>query len=180
LKGGLIAVILVGIGKYFTDPEFKNSVNNMLDNLGKAVFGAEYWESLKKDLKSNLIDGALIVGGSYLAFKVASNLLTTAVTALATNISLVLTRFLAHPAVIAFAAVAGAGAIALKSQMNAEQKQAKETQKFAEEGNLEKLKFSVAESFLDENFDRQLGYNPVDKKLDEMDIEDLELKDHVW
>jgi hypothetical protein len=173
LKGGLIGGLLVGIGKYFTDPEFRKSVNDMLNNLGEAVFGAEYWEKLKKDIQENLVDGALIVGGSYLAFKVASNLLSTAVTALATNISTTLASFLRHPAVLAFAAVGAAGAIAVKSQMKAEVGAAKKNLKYAEEGDLEKLKLGVAESFLDENYDKNLGYNPgttkEDKNLDKME-----------
>jgi hypothetical protein len=169
LKGGLIAGVLVGIGKYFTDPEFRKSVNDMVNSLGTAIFGAEYWESLKTDLKNGLMDGALIIGGSYLAFKVASNLLTAAITETATGISSVLAAFLKHPAVLAFAAVGVAGAVAFKAQAKAEEKQSKETQKFAEEGNLEKLKLGVAESFLDEDFDKRLGYNPINKKLDEME-----------
>jgi hypothetical protein len=63
LKGGLLAGLLVGIGKYFNDPEFKQKVNETLDKFMKAVFGADYWENLKK--------GLLIVVGGFLAVKTA-------------------------------------------------------------------------------------------------------------
>jgi hypothetical protein len=63
LKGGLLAGILVGIGKYFNDPEFRKNVNETLDKFMKTVFGADYWENLKK--------GLLIVVGGFLAVKTA-------------------------------------------------------------------------------------------------------------
>jgi len=173
LKGGLIAGVLVGIGKYFKDPEFKKSVNDMINNLGSAIFGAEYWENLKKDIKSNLVEGALLVGGSYLAFKGAVALFTSALTGATGTLSTVLAKFLKHPAVIAIMAVGAVGTVALKANEKAVQDINKKSKKFAEEGDLAKLKLSVAESYEDENFDKILGYNPIDKKLDKMERDEV-------
>jgi len=63
LKGGLLVGLLVGIGKYFNDPEFKKTVNETLDKFMMSVFGADYWENLKK--------GLLVVVGGFLAVKTA-------------------------------------------------------------------------------------------------------------
>jgi hypothetical protein len=109
LKGGLFAAALFGIGKYFSDPEFRKSVNDMLNNLGSAIFGSEYWTSLKKDIKDNLVEGALIVGGSYLAFKVALGLLTSALTGASSKIGAVTLALARNPYVLGAAAL-GIGA----------------------------------------------------------------------
>jgi len=109
LKGGLFAAALYGIGKYFSDPEFRKNVNAMLDNLGGAIFGSEYWTNLKKDIRDNLVEGALIVGGSYLAFKVALGLLTSALTGASSKIGSIALALVRNPYVLGLIAL-GAGA----------------------------------------------------------------------
>lgn len=62
IKGGLIAGFLVALGKYFSDPEFRKSVNEMafklfetIDSVLKTIFGDDY--------KENLAIGAAVVSG---------------------------------------------------------------------------------------------------------------------
>jgi len=52
-KAGLLLTIMNGIGKYFTDKEFRESVNNAFDKFFTAVFGEDY--------KRNLTIGASIL-----------------------------------------------------------------------------------------------------------------------
>jgi len=56
IKGGLITGFLVALGKYFSDKEFRASVNKMLDVLFKAVFGDDY--------KKNLLIGVGVFTGA--------------------------------------------------------------------------------------------------------------------
>jgi hypothetical protein len=62
IKGGLVAGLLVGIGKYFSDPEFREKVNGMalklfetIDSVLKTIFGEDY--------KQDLAVGAAVVAG---------------------------------------------------------------------------------------------------------------------
>jgi len=80
LKGGLLLTLLNGIGKYFQDKEFRDSVNNLLDGFFKTVFGEEY--------KKNLATGALILTGAYIAFKGSLALLEVAILAAAKRIGM--------------------------------------------------------------------------------------------
>jgi len=52
-KAGLLLTIMNGIGKYFTDKDFRESVNNAFDKFFTAVFGEDY--------KRNLTIGASIL-----------------------------------------------------------------------------------------------------------------------
>jgi len=57
IRGGLITGLLYLIGKYFTDNEFKDSVNTMTDNVLKGLFGDEYKQKLQnviEDVISNV------------------------------------------------------------------------------------------------------------------------------
>ena len=45
-KAGLLLTIMNGIGKYFTDKEFRESVNNAFDKFFTAVFGEDYKRNL--------------------------------------------------------------------------------------------------------------------------------------
>ena len=63
LKGGLLLMILNGIGKYFSDPEFKASVNKAFDSFFTTVFGEDY--------KKQLATGAAILVGAVVAMKLA-------------------------------------------------------------------------------------------------------------
>jgi hypothetical protein len=101
LKGGLISGVLVGIGKYFTDSEFKKSVNDMLNSLGSAIFGSDYWENLKNEIKDNLLKGAILIGGSYLAFKGAVALFTTALTGAVGTLTSAMGAMMRNPYVLA-------------------------------------------------------------------------------
>lgn len=71
LKAGLIAGALAGLAKYFSDPEFRKKVNDILNNIGKAIFGADYWENIKTTLKKF----AVTVLEIYAGLKVAGVLL---------------------------------------------------------------------------------------------------------
>ena len=62
-KAGLLAVILNGIGKYFTDDAFKQSVNAAFDKFFTTVFGEDY--------KKQLATGAAILVGAVVAMKIA-------------------------------------------------------------------------------------------------------------
>ena len=62
-KAGLLAVILNGIGKYFTDDAFKQSVNAAFDKFFTTVFGEDY--------KKQLATGAAILVGAVVAMKLA-------------------------------------------------------------------------------------------------------------
>ena len=62
-KAGLLVTILNGIGKYFTDDEFKQSVNKAFDNFFTTVFGEDY--------QKQLATGAAILVGAVIAMKVA-------------------------------------------------------------------------------------------------------------
>jgi hypothetical protein len=76
-------------------------------------------------------------------------------------------------------AAAGAGAVLYAGLKSAEmniQQVSKETKEAAAEGDIKKLKFKVAESFEDEDFDQKLGYNPVNPKLDEMQRKEVRAK----
>ena len=67
IKGGLIAGILYGIGKFFSSSEFRKSVSDMIGNLGKTVFGEEGW----KDVKKSIATGAVILLAGIVAVKSA-------------------------------------------------------------------------------------------------------------
>jgi hypothetical protein len=67
IKGGLIAGILYGIGKFFTSAEFRASVSNMIGNFGRTVFGEEGW----KDVKKNIALGAGLLLAGIVAVKAA-------------------------------------------------------------------------------------------------------------
>jgi hypothetical protein len=79
LKGGLLLMILNGIGKYFSDPEFKASVNKAFDSFFTTVFGEDY--------KKQLATGAAILVGAVVAMKIAMAGLEAAMFAAARRIS---------------------------------------------------------------------------------------------
>jgi hypothetical protein len=78
-KAGLLVTILNGIGKYFTDPEFKASVNKAFDSFFTTVFGEDY--------KKQLAAGAAILVGAVVAMKIAMAGLEAAMFAAARRIS---------------------------------------------------------------------------------------------
>jgi hypothetical protein len=81
IKGGLIAGILYGIGKFFTSSEFRTSVGDMIGNFGKTVFGEEGW----KDVKKSITTGALILLGGIVAIKSSLMLLSSIIASAAVS-----------------------------------------------------------------------------------------------
>ncbi len=79
IKGGLIAGLLYGIGKYFLDPEFRKSVQTMLNNFGETVFGKEGWQ----EIKNNVMTGLLSIVAGFAILKLIPTVLTSAVSLLA-------------------------------------------------------------------------------------------------
>jgi hypothetical protein len=79
IKGGLITGILYLIGKFFSSSTFRDSAINMVGELGKTVFGEDVW----KDVKSNVTNAFLALGGAILAFKATMLLLDKAMSGLA-------------------------------------------------------------------------------------------------
>ena len=65
IKGGLIAGILYGIGKFFTSAEFRNGIFDMIGKFGRTVFGEEGW----KDVKKNILYGSAILLAGMVAIK---------------------------------------------------------------------------------------------------------------
>jgi hypothetical protein len=76
IKGGIIATILYGIGKFFTSSEFRKSASDMIGNLGKTVFGEEVW----KDVKKNIATGAVLLLTGYVAIKASLMYLSAMIT----------------------------------------------------------------------------------------------------
>jgi hypothetical protein len=79
LKGGLLLALINGIGKYFTDPEFKAAVNKAFDSFFTTVFGEDY--------KKQLATGAAILVGAIVGMKVALYGLELAMLAAARRLS---------------------------------------------------------------------------------------------
>jgi len=79
LKGGLLLMIMNGIGKYFTDAEFKASVNKAFDSFFTTVFGEDY--------KKQLATGAAILVGAIVTMKLAMAGLEAAMFAAARRMS---------------------------------------------------------------------------------------------
>jgi hypothetical protein len=157
LKGGLIAGLIYGIGKYFKDPEFKKSVNDMLNSLGTSIFGAEYWENLKTTIKDNLVEGALIVGGSYLAFKGAVALFTSALTGAAGTLTTAMGSMMRNPYVLAAIGL-GVGAYAYNDY--------RKMKKIGEAIDAGQLKGIRDEIWKQGNYDHESGFedpNEVEK-----------------
>lgn len=51
IKWGIIGgVVVSGIAKYFSDPEFKEKVNGMVNSFGKTVFGEENWKGITENI----------------------------------------------------------------------------------------------------------------------------------
>lgn len=51
MKWGIIGgVVVAGIAKYFSDPEFKEKVNGMINSFGKTVFGEENWKGITESI----------------------------------------------------------------------------------------------------------------------------------
>lgn len=51
MKWGIIGgVVVAGIAKYFSDPEFRKKINGMIDSFGKTVFGEENWKSITENI----------------------------------------------------------------------------------------------------------------------------------
>ena len=82
IKGGIIATILYGIGKFFTSAEFRTGVFDMINNLGKAVFGEEAFA----DIKKNITYGSLILLGGIVAIKAAMASFSAGLIILATKL----------------------------------------------------------------------------------------------
>jgi hypothetical protein len=82
IKGGLIAGILYGIGKFFTSAEFRASVSNMIGNFGRTVFGEEGW----KDVKTNIALGAGLLLTGIIAVKASLIYLSQSIAAAAWGI----------------------------------------------------------------------------------------------
>lgn len=83
------------------------------------------------------------------------------------------------PAAATVGTVALAGAVVyggLKSAEMAGEKINKEIKEAAAAGDIKKLKFKVAESYEDEDFDTKLGYNPVTPTLDAMERKEVRAK----
>lgn len=55
------AAIVAGLAKYFSDPEFKQTVKDMVNNLGNSIFGEENWTSVK-ELTSEFAKLAIGIG----------------------------------------------------------------------------------------------------------------------
>ena len=79
-KAGLLVTILNGIGKYFTDDAFKQSVNKAFDSFFTTVFGEDY--------KKQLAAGAAILVGAVVAMKIAMAGLEAAMFAAARRMSM--------------------------------------------------------------------------------------------
>jgi hypothetical protein len=79
IKGGLIAGILYGIGKFFTSEEFRKNVSDMIGNFGRTVFGEEGW----KDVKNNIALGAGLLLTGIIAVKASLIYLSEAIAAAA-------------------------------------------------------------------------------------------------
>ena len=79
LKGGLLLMIMNGIGKYFTDDAFKQSVNKAFDSFFTTVFGEDY--------KKQLATGAAILVGAIATMKIAMAGLEAAMFAAARRMS---------------------------------------------------------------------------------------------
>jgi hypothetical protein len=79
-KAGLLVTILNGIGKYFTDDAFKQSVNDAFDKFFTTVFGEDY--------KKQLATGAAILVGAVIAMKIAMAGLEAAMFAAARRMSM--------------------------------------------------------------------------------------------
>jgi murein DD-endopeptidase MepM/ murein hydrolase activator NlpD len=73
IKGGLIAGFLVALGKYFSEKEFRDSVNTMLDGLLKAAFGESY--------KKNLLIGVGVFTGAMLLIRATLKVFDSAILA---------------------------------------------------------------------------------------------------
>ena len=70
IKGGLIAAFLNALGKYFTDADFRKSVNDALDNFFKTVFGESYKKQIL--MGAGIFVGAmLLIRGSLKMFDMA-------------------------------------------------------------------------------------------------------------
>ena len=51
MKWGIIGgVVVAGIAKYFSDPEFRKKVNGMINSFGKTVFGEENWKGITESI----------------------------------------------------------------------------------------------------------------------------------
>lgn len=83
IKGGLIAGILYGIGKFFSSAEFRKSVGDMIGNFGRTVFGEEGW----KDVKNNIALGAGLLLTGIIAVKASLIYLSEAIAAAAWGMS---------------------------------------------------------------------------------------------
>jgi hypothetical protein len=161
LKGGLIAGVLFGIGKYFKDPEFKKSVNDMINNLGSAIFGAEYWDNLKTQIKDNLLQGAILIGGSYLAFKGAVALFTSALTGAAGTLTGAMGAMMRNPYVLAAMGL-GVGAYAY-NQYRKKQK----IGQAIDEGNLMSLRERI---WKEGKYDHEGGERPEETEKLNMEV----------
>jgi hypothetical protein len=161
LKGGLITGVLFGISKYFTDPEFKKSVNDMINNLGSAIFGAEYWDNLKTQIKDNLLQGAILIGGSYLAFKGAVALFTSALTGAAGTLTGAMGAMMRNPYVLAAMGL-GVGAYAY-NQYRKKQK----IGQAIDEGNLMSLRERI---WKEGKYDHEGGERPEETEKLNMEL----------
>lgn len=105
LKGGLIAAVATGIGKYINDPDFRKNVNEKIDELLKGIFGKDWAENLKT--------GLITFGAGLLAAKLAMSGIEAAFLGIAGSIPRLIAAALASPAFIAaLAATAGVAALA--------------------------------------------------------------------
>lgn len=79
LKGGLLTAMVMGIGKYFTDGDFRKSVNETVGKILNTVFG-EGWHK-------NLLSGISLVTGAFVAFKFAIGTISAVIAAAAAKIA---------------------------------------------------------------------------------------------
>lgn len=63
MKWGIIGgVVVAGIAKYFSDPEFREKVNGMVNSFGKTVFGEENWKSIKENISKGIENSITFIG----------------------------------------------------------------------------------------------------------------------
>lgn len=68
IKGGLIAGILTALGKYFTDSEFKETVNGMVSKALEFIFGPDFKQKFQEKFDQILSDFSLGLLGVIAAF----------------------------------------------------------------------------------------------------------------
>jgi len=130
MKWGILGgMALTGLAAYFTNNEFREKVNGMINSFGKTVFGEENWEGIKETITGffkNLIEnhlGKIIIGFALLLTPVLLPLVSI-ISTVTTGLGLLLGTLVGAGGLIAALGAAAGAAFLIKEKFNFDKKEA--------------------------------------------------------